>query len=111
MILRSSLMSLAAISALTSAAAAQTAASSADEVVVTAQKREQALQDVPASVAAVSQDALLDAGVVDQSQLTKLVPGLVVGRQATTGFAFIRGVGQPLGSPNLQPAISINLNG
>jgi iron complex outermembrane recepter protein len=81
------------------------------EVVVTAQKREQNLQDVPASVAVVSQENLLRSGIKDQSELTKLVPGLTIGRQSTTGFVYIRGVGQAVGSPNLQPAVAVNING
>lgn len=90
---------------------AEAAARSGDDIVVTAQKREQRLQDVPASVAVVSQESLSTSGIKDQSELTKVVPGLTIGRQSTTGFVFIRGVGQAVGSPNLQPAVAVNING
>ena len=47
------------------------------EIVVTAQKREQSLQDVSVSVTAVSNEMLIDKGIYDVSRLDVLVPGLV----------------------------------
>ena len=47
------------------------------EIVVTAQKREQSLQDVSVSVTAVSGDMLVDSGINDVSRLDVMVPGLV----------------------------------
>ncbi|MBL4576726.1 MAG: TonB-dependent receptor [Opitutaceae bacterium] len=82
-----------------------------EEIVVTATKRAVSVQSVAASVTALSGDHLAMTGVDDPSQLGKVVPGLVMGTQSGTGFVFLRGVGQTLGSPNLQPAISINMNG
>lgn len=48
-----------------------------EEIVVTAQKREQSLQDVSVSVTAVSGDMLVDNGINDVSRLDVMVPGLV----------------------------------
>lgn len=45
-----------------------------DEIVVTAQKRTENLQDVPLAVTAISGDALARAGVDSFSDLTKVVP-------------------------------------
>ena len=45
---------------------------------VTAQKREEALQDVPISVTAISEQLLQDTGVRDIKDLQVLVPGLTV---------------------------------
>ncbi|WDS35037.1 TonB-dependent receptor [Pseudoxanthomonas sp.] len=47
-----------------------------DEVVVTAQKRSERLQDTPVSAAVVSQQALEDANASDISDLNKLVPSV-----------------------------------
>ena len=47
-----------------------------DEIIVTAQKREQSLQDVSVSVTAISGDALVRARVITLEQLDTLVPGL-----------------------------------
>ena len=49
-----------------------------DEIVVTAQKREQSLQDVPIVVNVVTAQQLQDAGVRDIKDLTVLTPGLMV---------------------------------
>ena len=47
-------------------------------VTVTAQKREQSLQDVPIVVTALSGELLNDAGVQDIKDLTVVTPGLLV---------------------------------
>ena len=66
------------------------------EVVVTAQRREENLQDVPISVAALSGDQLKQAGVTAIDQLGATVPGVDIfqfGQQATTTIT-VRGVSQ-----------------
>ena len=68
-----------------------------DTIVVTAQRREQDLQDVPLSVTALSSETLENLGVVDITDASKLSPNvtLEVSRGTnTTLTAFIRGVGQ-----------------
>ncbi len=70
-----------------------TASSSVADIVVTAQKRSQRLQDVPVAVAAVQEDVLIKTGVSSTATLPALVPGLTLN---ATGFAFrpfLRGVG------------------
>lgn len=47
-----------------------------DEVLVTATRREQAVQDVPYNISVVSSDLLVETGVNDSSSLVRLVPGL-----------------------------------
>ena len=47
-----------------------------EEVVITAQKRPEKLQDVPVSAAVVSAQALANADVADLSDLNKLVPSV-----------------------------------
>ncbi len=67
-----------------------------EEIVVTAQKREQALQDVGISVTAFSGDQLRELGMTNTQQLQEHVPGLLVtgfGGGATTVFT-VRGSGQ-----------------
>ena len=48
----------------------------AGEIVVTAQKRRQSIQDVPYNIAAVSTSALSNAGVLSANDLTRVVSGL-----------------------------------
>ncbi|WP_421854344.1 TonB-dependent receptor [Novosphingobium sp.] len=65
------------------------------EIVVTAQRRAQNVQDVPIAIAAISGDALTDTGIRDPRDLTLLVPSLSMqaGTAASTTSLFIRGVG------------------
>ena len=64
-----------------------------EEVVVTAQKRAENLQDVPVSVAAFSGDMLAAMGVDDAMDLQNVTPGLTY--NSTYGFTivYLRGVG------------------
>ena len=79
---------------------AQSADQSADEaglnvIVVTAQRREQDIQDVPISVTAISGDELTKVGIRDPRDLTLVVPSLSIqaGTSSTTTSLFLRGVG------------------
>jgi iron complex outermembrane recepter protein len=94
-----SLVALAAISALgwpASAALAQTTGDAAlEEIVVTAQRREQNLQDVPIAITAMTGAMLAETGVRDPRDLQSYVPNLQFqsGTAATTTIIFLRGVG------------------
>jgi iron complex outermembrane receptor protein len=64
-----------------------------EEIVVTAQKREESLQSVPISVAAFSGDALDARGVVEPKDLQLITPGLTLGETAGFAITYIRGLG------------------
>ncbi|MGQ0619710.1 MAG: TonB-dependent receptor [Panacagrimonas sp.] len=64
-----------------------------EEIVVTAQKREENLADVPISVQAFSAASLDARGISDQAGLMKATPGLDVGSQAGFVSLFLRGIG------------------
>jgi iron complex outermembrane receptor protein len=68
------------------------------EVVVTARRVEERLQDVPISITVVDQDRLTKANISSAQDLTKVVPGLSVdGRYASEQSTFaIRGFSQQL---------------
>jgi iron complex outermembrane receptor protein len=84
-------------SALTAPAfAQQTDDTVLEQIVVTAQKREQNLQDVGISVAALDSEALYNRGVTASTSLGAITPGLVVtdyGNPVITVFT-LRGVSQ-----------------
>ena len=66
-----------------------------EEVVVTAQRTEQRLQDVPMSVTAITSHQLELQGVTSGEQLTAMVPNLVVGSESSNGIdttVSIRGI-------------------
>ncbi len=60
------------------------------DIVVTAQRRPERLQDVPVSVTAISADTLKQRGLNDQTQITLAAPSLQLGKE--NNFA-IRGIG------------------
>jgi iron complex outermembrane receptor protein len=84
---------------------ADTATGGNADIVVTAQKREQRLIDVPLSLSAVGAEELANAGVSGVQDLAQIAPGLVfsetIGRQTTN--AIIRGISpQGFSDPTVQ---------
>ncbi len=75
-----------------------------EEVIVTAQKREENLRDVPISITAFNAGQLDARGITDSSALPKITPGLTVSTQAGFTSTFLRGVGSDafiLGDPSV----------
>ncbi len=68
-------------------------AATLEEVVVTAQHREQSLQDVPVSVSAIAGDKMMEAGINRLEDLTAYVPNLTVNESAISTDIYIRGIG------------------
>jgi outer membrane receptor protein involved in Fe transport len=89
------------------------APSSIDEIVVTAQRRTQNLQDVPIVVTTVSRQLLQDSGVKDIKDLALLTPGLLV--TSTTSEASttarIRGIGTVGDNPGLESSVGVMIDG
>lgn len=79
-----------------SAQTANPAATGIDEVVVTAQRREQSLISVPMSIQAYSGEQLVEAGIKDMTSLQFTSPGLLP--DTSNGFTsiYIRGVGNQI---------------
>ncbi|MCB2052279.1 MAG: TonB-dependent receptor, partial [Novosphingobium sp.] len=66
------------------------------DIIVTAQKREQRLTEVPLSIISQSAEQLKAAGVVTTKDLTKVVPGLVYTQNEAFAQPAIRGVSTTL---------------
>jgi iron complex outermembrane recepter protein len=64
-----------------------------EEVIVTAQKRAESLQDVPISVTAMQGDKLQDAGIANMSALADYVPNLHIADAAVNTNIYMRGMG------------------
>src|SRR3546814_7989621 len=70
------------------------AAGSGDEIIVTANKRSQNLQDVGLSVSAISGDALKNQQISNLADVAQIVPGLTFSQTANdTPVYTLRGVG------------------
>lgn len=98
------------------AAYCQTAANAGDdegvqEIIVTAQKRSENLQNVPISVAAMDSDRLIAAGISSSSDLNAAVPGLSVGTFANAVLPFIRGVGQLQAVAGIESPTAVYVDG
>jgi len=103
----------AAILAVAMPAAAQTSAPSnvIEELVVTAQKKEESLQDVPIAVSAFDQGALEKAKIDGGPNLVLAVPNVNFSKGNFTGYNFqIRGIGSKLVSGSGDAGTGIHLN-
>ncbi|MEL6933424.1 MAG: TonB-dependent receptor [Pseudomonadota bacterium] len=80
-------------------------------VVITAEKREESVQDVPLSVTAISGDSLTAAGVTDLSTLDKLAPGLQFGQSGNDARPAIRGARTENVSVQQDPVVSFYVDG
>ena len=87
---------ISAILAMTGTASAQDQSSSGatlEEVIVTATKREERLQDVPESITAISSDDILKRGLFQMDDYARLVPGLAISDREPGGTTIVfRGV-------------------
>src|SRR3712207_730143 len=83
------------------------------ELVVTAQKREERLQDVPVAVSVVSGDVIEQSGATNLEGAQYLVPTLNFRKSGTTinQSLFLRGVGTSTFSIAGEPSISTVVDG
>lgn len=83
------------------------------EIIVTAQKRNERLQDVPLSVTALTSEALENRQITDTSGLTQLAPSLTFqqGNNPSNASFRIRGIGTSLFGQGTEPSVSVVLDG
>lgn len=85
--------------------------SSHNEIVVTAQKIEQRLQDVPIAVTAYSGDGLDNLKIERGEELLRGVPNVTFSKSNFSGYNFsIRGIGTKAISASTDPAVAISFN-
>jgi iron complex outermembrane receptor protein len=114
---RASLVALAVASALAaSAAQAQESTGGQEnlgEIVVTAQKREQRLQEVPIAISVVSGDQLDARGGFNIEGMTALVPSLTLRKTnvSLNQSLFLRGIGTVTFAIAAQPSVAFVLDG
>lgn len=78
-----------------------------EDIVVTAQKRTERLQDVPISIGAISGAAASAKGINDISSIQATIPGLVINKTANEGNIFVRGVGTNLFGPSSEQTVAV----
>jgi len=88
------------------------AESEIEEIVVSARKREESVQDVPAAIYVLPEQALKNFGVTDLIAASKLTPGLLLTRAPNNGAAniYMRGVGSSFVSVSFDQAVAVNID-
>jgi iron complex outermembrane receptor protein len=81
------------------------------EVVVTAQRHEERLQDVPISVNAISGETLAARGITDALTISQMVPGLTIVQTGTASTPYLRGVGSNAANPNNEASVATYVDG
>lgn len=83
-----------------------------DLIIVTAQKREQSIKDVPITVSAISGEQMDNIGIDEFDELSAFIPGLNIQEQSANNPGFvIRGITSDSGSAQIAPRVTIYLNG
>jgi len=82
-----------------------------EEIVVTAQKRNELLSDVPLAISALSGDALSDRAITDVASLATAVPSLTFGSYGGQARIAIRGIGFDTINPSGEGRVAYHLNG
>jgi iron complex outermembrane recepter protein len=95
----------------TQAAAPEAAETGVTDIVVTAQRREERLQNVPIAVTAVAGDTLISRGVTDVSMLSKFVPGFNFGRTGSDARPAMRGIRTANNEVTGDPVIGYYIDG
>lgn len=112
-ILLATLLCSVSLVAIPQQAVAQSATESAKEdnntIIVTARKRSESVQDVPATLNVLQGDALADQGVTQFSELQYAVPGFYVQNFETRATITLRGVGSQIEGGS--SAVAIHTNG
>jgi iron complex outermembrane recepter protein len=84
------------------------------EIIVTAQRRAQNIQDVPAAVTALSAEQLSTRQIEDTNDLQTQIPNVVISTgtgTASSARIFFRGVGEDESRGAIDPAVGIYLDG
>lgn len=102
---------LIALGSATSAWAQDAAIEGSDDIVVTAQKREQSLSDVSLSVSAVGGDQLANTQTAGIESLQNLVPSVSFGNDFNFAKLFIRGIGLNSSLPGVDPSVALHVDG
>lgn len=90
---------------------AEDSVSFGEDIVVTAQKREQRLQDVPISIQVMGGQAMQESGIRTFEDLGPMVPNLTIVKSPAANVISMRGVASSAGSPSLEQSVAIFVDG
>ncbi|HYG26519.1 MAG TPA: TonB-dependent receptor [Caulobacteraceae bacterium] len=82
-----------------------------EELIVTAQKKEEAIQDVPIAISAFSMETLDEQKIEGGFDLLKAIPNVTFSKTNFSGYNFqIRGIGTQAISATTDPAVAVSFN-
>ena len=83
-----------------------------EEVIVTAQKREQSVQEVPQAVQVINADQLASASIHEFADLTRIAPSLVIkpAEHPVNASVSIRGIGTFAFSIGVEPSVAVQVD-
>lgn len=82
-----------------------------EDIVVTAERRSEGLQNVPIAMTALSGDTLQEAGVSSVGELVQLTPSLQFGERFGNVFIAVRGIGQAGQDIGSQSGVTVSQDG
>jgi iron complex outermembrane receptor protein len=91
--------------------AQEVASTGVDEIVVTAQRRSESMQDVPIAITALQGDALIERGIVDTTDIAAVTPGLTTTTSLSRATPFIRGIGTAAADPGQEAGVATYVDG
>jgi iron complex outermembrane recepter protein len=80
-------------------------------IVVTAEKRAEGVQNIPIAITAITGETLDKAGVTEVGDLVQLTPSLQFGTRSTNVFIAVRGIGQAGQDIGSQSGVTVALDG
>ncbi|NND83365.1 MAG: TonB-dependent receptor [Gammaproteobacteria bacterium] len=81
-----------------------------EEIVVTAQKRTESLQDIPISITTISGDKIEQAGIGNLEDLSAYVPNLMLSENAVATSIIMRGIG-PGANQSFEQSVGLYVDG
>lgn len=100
-----------AVTASIPAMAQQREAAGLAEIIVTVQKREERLIDVPISLAVVSGDTIKDFQITAMDDIDRLVPSLYINATPGNNAIFVRGIGSTAGNLAVEQSVALFVDG
>ena len=104
-------LAVAIAATLAGTAHAQNTTAALEEIVVTAERRELNLQEVPASATVLTADTLARMGVDNVVEIQQVAPAVAINTYNRSTFVNIRGVGIAQSAPTSSPGVAFYMDG
>ncbi len=82
-----------------------------EEVMVTAQRRAENIQDVPIAISALDGRSLVDRGITSVMEISGTVPSVNIQNRRSSGVVTIRGIGFEVATAGADPAVAVHVDG